>query len=120
VLNGTASRLAAAERIAAALPAAPQCRLIRCPGQPVPAPQALPELLHGFDTATQITAQAQWLQRQQRPLTPRHPGGSAAPTARPHRTPQTAARCLAPAALARHRQHQRMAGPRKGPRKRAT
>jgi len=67
VLDGSPSRLAAAERIAAALPAAPQRLLIRCPGQPVPA-QALPELLQGFDTATQITALAQWLHRQQRPL----------------------------------------------------
>ena len=62
VLDGTPSRLAAAERIAAALPAAPRL-LIRCPSWPVPA-QALPELLHGFDTATQITALAQWLQQQ--------------------------------------------------------
>jgi len=41
----------------AALHAAPQRLLIRCPGQPVAA-QATPELLHGFDTATQITALA--------------------------------------------------------------
>jgi len=33
----------------------------------VPA-QATPQLLQGFDMATQITALAQWLQRQQRPL----------------------------------------------------
>jgi len=30
--------------------------------------QATPELPQGFDTATQITDLAQWLQRQQRPL----------------------------------------------------
>jgi len=57
VLDGATSRPAAAERIAAALSAAPQRLLIRCPGQPVPA-QAIPELLQGFDTATQITALA--------------------------------------------------------------
>jgi hypothetical protein len=67
VLGGTPSRFAAAQRIAAALPAALQRLLIRCPGQPVPA-QAIHELLQGFDTATQITALAQWLQRRQRPL----------------------------------------------------
>ena len=66
VLDGTPSRLAAAERIAAALPAAPQRLLIRCPRWPAAA-QAMPELLQGFDTATQITALAQWLQ-QQKPL----------------------------------------------------
>ena len=66
VLDGTPSRLAAAERVAAALPPAPQRLLIRCPIWPVPA-QAMPELLQGFDTATQITALAQWLQ-QQKPL----------------------------------------------------
>ncbi len=41
----------------AALHAALQRLLIRCPGQPVPA-QALPGLLQGFDKATQITALA--------------------------------------------------------------
>lgn len=63
VLDGTPSRLAAAERIAAALPAAPQLLLIRCPSWPLPA-HAMPELLQGFDTASQITALAQWLQQQ--------------------------------------------------------
>ena len=63
VLDGTPSRLVAAERIAAALPAAPQRLLIRCPSWPAAA-QAMPELLQGFDTATQITALAQWLQHQ--------------------------------------------------------
>ena len=63
VLDGTPSRLSAAERIAAALPAAPQRLLIRCPSWPVPA-QTMPELAQGFDTATQITALAQWLQQQ--------------------------------------------------------
>jgi hypothetical protein len=61
VLDGTLSRLAAAERIAAALPSAPQRLLIRCPSWPVPA-LVMPELLQGFDTASQITALAQWLQ----------------------------------------------------------
>lgn len=67
VLDGTPSRLVAAERIAAALPAAPQRLLIRCPSWPAAA-QAMPELLQGFDTATHITALAQWLQQQQHPL----------------------------------------------------
>jgi hypothetical protein len=55
-----------AERIAAALLAAPQLLLIRCHIWPVPA-QALPELQQCFDTATQITTLAQWL-KQQHPL----------------------------------------------------
>ncbi|MCP9781585.1 MULTISPECIES: hypothetical protein [Cyanobium] len=66
VLDGIPSRLAAAERIVAALPAAPQHLLIRCPGLPLP-PQAMSELLQGFDTATQITALAQWFAQQQSP-----------------------------------------------------
>jgi len=51
VLDGTPSRLAATEKIAAALLAAPQRLLIRCPSWPAAA-QAMPELLQGFDTAT--------------------------------------------------------------------
>ncbi|MCP9943506.1 hypothetical protein KBY70_14070 [Cyanobium sp. ATX 6E8] len=61
VLDGTPSRLAQAERLAAALP--PQRLLIRCP-RSTPPPQPLPELLQGFDTTTQITALADWLRVQ--------------------------------------------------------
>lgn len=63
VLDGGPARLAAGERIAARLPQPPQRLVIRCPlGSP--APLAWPELLQGFDTATQITALAQWLRHQ--------------------------------------------------------
>jgi len=71
VLDGTPSRMAQAERFAAALsgpPGPPAERLlIRTPASRPP-PQPLPELLEGFDTATQITALAGWLQRQPGPL----------------------------------------------------
>jgi hypothetical protein len=66
VLDGTPSRLAQAERLAAALPRPPQRLLIRCP-RSTPPPQPLPELLQGYDTTTQITALADWLRAQPAP-----------------------------------------------------
>ncbi len=60
VLDGTPSRLAQAERLAAALPQPPQRLLIRCP-RSTPPSQPQPELLQGYDTTTQITALAHWL-----------------------------------------------------------
>jgi len=63
VLDGTPSRLAQADRLATALPLSPQRLLIRCP-RSTPPPQPLPELLKGYDTATQITALADWLRTQ--------------------------------------------------------
>ena len=44
----------------------PQRLLIRCP-RVAPPPQPMPELLQGFDTATQITALAHWLRQQPPP-----------------------------------------------------
>jgi hypothetical protein len=66
VLDGSPSRLAQAERLAAALPQPPQRLLIRCP-RSTPPPQPLPELLQGYDTATQISALADWLRVQPAP-----------------------------------------------------
>ncbi|MCP9940797.1 hypothetical protein KBY70_00040 [Cyanobium sp. ATX 6E8] len=66
ILDGGAARFAVADRIAAALAQPPQRLLIRCPRDATPA-QPWPELLQGFDTATQITALAQWLQQQPPP-----------------------------------------------------
>jgi len=63
VLDGTPSRLAQADRLATALPLSPQRLLIRCP-RSTPPPQPLPELLQGYDTATQIAALADWLRTQ--------------------------------------------------------
>ena len=68
VLDGAPSRLAQAERLAAALPLPPQRLLIRCPSStPPPQPQPQPELLQGYDTTTQITALADWLRAQPAP-----------------------------------------------------
>jgi len=59
VLDGGSGRFAAADRIGQALTQPPHCLLIRCP-RGTPPPQPTPELLQGFDTATQITALALW------------------------------------------------------------
>jgi hypothetical protein len=48
----------------------PHRLLIRCP-RGTPPPQPTPELLQGFDTATQITALAHWLRRQPSPRSAR-------------------------------------------------
>ena len=66
VLDGGSGRFAAADRIAHALPQPPQRLLIRCPRGTLP-PQPTPELLQGFDTATQITALAHWFRHQPSP-----------------------------------------------------
>ena len=66
VLDGGPGRFAAADRIGHALPQPPQRLLIRCPRSTLP-PQPTPELLQGFDTATQITALAHWLRHQPPP-----------------------------------------------------
>jgi uncharacterized SAM-binding protein YcdF (DUF218 family) len=63
VLDGGSGRFAAADRIGHALPQPPHHLLIRCP-RGTPPPQPTPELLQGFDTATQITALAHWLRHQ--------------------------------------------------------
>jgi hypothetical protein len=57
VLDGGSGRFAVADRISHALPPP---LLIRCPTGTL-APQPTPELLQGFDTATQFTALAHWL-----------------------------------------------------------
>ena len=44
----------------------PRRLLIRCP-RSTPPPQLTPELLQGFDTATQITVLAHWLRHQPSP-----------------------------------------------------
>ena len=66
VLDGGSGRFAAADRIGQALPHPPHRLLIRCPRGKLP-PQSTPELLQGFDTATQITALAHWLRHQPSP-----------------------------------------------------
>ena len=66
VLDGGSGRFAASDRIAHALPQTPHRLLIRCPRATLP-PQPTPELLQGFDTATQITALAHWLRHQHSP-----------------------------------------------------
>ncbi len=66
VLDGGSGHFAAADRIAHALPQPPGRLLIRCPRGTLP-PQPTPELLQGFDTATQITALAHWLRHQPSP-----------------------------------------------------
>ena len=63
VLDGGSGRFAAADRIAHALPKPPRRLLIRCPRATQP-PQPIPELLQGFDTATQITTLAHWVRHQ--------------------------------------------------------
>ena len=69
-LDGGSGRFAAADRIRHALPQRPQHLLIRCP-RGTPPPQPTPELLQGFDTATQITALAHWLRHQPSPRSAR-------------------------------------------------
>ena len=73
VLDGGSSRLAAAERLRQRIlhgdtqqgsRPEPDLLLIRCP-RSSPVPQPMPELLQGYDTATQITALADWLRRRQ-------------------------------------------------------
>jgi hypothetical protein len=70
VLDARPGRFAAADRIAHALPQPPHRLLIRCPRLTIP-PQPTPELLQGFDTATQITALAHWLRHQPSPRSAR-------------------------------------------------
>ena len=70
VLDGGPGRFAAADRIGQALPHPPHRLLIRCPRGKLP-PQSTPELLQGFDTATQITALAHWLRHQPSPRSAR-------------------------------------------------
>ena len=70
VLDGGSGRFAAADRISHALPQPPRHLLIRCP-RGTPPPQPTPELLQGFDTATQITALAHWLRHQPSPRSAR-------------------------------------------------
>jgi hypothetical protein len=75
VLDGTPSRLAQAERYRqqalqdqplAGQRLEPERLLIRCP-RAAPPPQPMAEVLQGYDTATQITALADWLRRRQAP-----------------------------------------------------
>ena len=66
VLDGGSGRFAAADRIGQALPQQPRRLLIRCP-RGTPPPQPTPEMLQGFDTATQITALAHCLRHQPSP-----------------------------------------------------
>jgi len=66
VLDGGPGRSAAADRIGHALPQPPHRLLIRCP-RATPPQQPTPELLQGFDTATQITSLAHWLRHQPSP-----------------------------------------------------
>jgi hypothetical protein len=66
VLDDGVARLATAERIEAHLPQPPQRLLIRSRRGAAPL-QPMPELLKGFDAATQITALAHWLRRQPPP-----------------------------------------------------
>ncbi len=70
VLDGGSGRFAAADRIGQALSQPPRRLLIRCPRGTPPA-QPTPELLQGFDTATQITALAHWLRLQPSPRSAR-------------------------------------------------
>ncbi len=70
VLDGGSGRFAAADRIGHALSKPPRRLLIRCP-RGTPPPQPSPELLQGFDTATQITALAHWLRHQPSPRSSR-------------------------------------------------
>jgi len=70
VLDGGSGRFAAADRIGHALPQPPRRLLIRCPRATQP-PQPTPELLQGFNTATQITALAHRLRHQPSPRSAR-------------------------------------------------
>ena len=70
VLDGGPGRSAAADRIGHGLLQPPHRLLIRCPRATQP-PQPTPELLQGFDTATQITALAHWLRHQPSPRSAR-------------------------------------------------
>ena len=70
VLDGGLGRFAAADRIGHALRHPPHRLLIRCHRATQP-PQPTPELLQGFDTATQITALAHWLRHQPSPRSAR-------------------------------------------------
>ena len=70
VLDGGAARLARADAFRQLLHPQPSEQLmIRCPHTPPPL-QLMPELLQGYDTATQITALAFWLRERKSP-TPR-------------------------------------------------
>ena len=135
VLDGGSGRFAAADRIGHALPQRPQRLLIRCP-RGTPPPQPTPELLQGFDTATQITALAHWFRHQPSPRSARvwiathsdhtaravilarialggqgiRVGPADWPTPKPQRAPQAFSGCSASHPLARHRQHRRLAG----------
>lgn len=65
VLDGGAERLERADQFRQQFPLhQPQQFLIRCP-RSSSAPQPMRELLQGYDTATQITALADWLRRRQ-------------------------------------------------------
>jgi hypothetical protein len=65
VLDGGAERLARADQFRLQFDFKhPQQLLIRCPRSSLP-PQPMQELLQGYDTATQISALADWLRRRQ-------------------------------------------------------
>jgi hypothetical protein len=66
VLDGTPTRLEQGERYRQQLLQEPERLLIRCP-RAAPPPQPMAEVLQGYDTATQITALADWLRRRQAP-----------------------------------------------------
>ena len=66
VLDGTPTRLEQAQRFRQQLRHKPAHLLIRFP-RASPPPQPMPELLQGYDTETQITALANWLQHRQAP-----------------------------------------------------
>ena len=75
VLDGTRTRLEQAESFRQQVlqehprpdrSLEPAHLLIRCP-RTSPPPQPMPELLRGYDTVTQITALANWLQHRQAP-----------------------------------------------------
>jgi hypothetical protein len=75
VLDGGSSRLELAQRFRQQVlqehprpdrPLGPAQLLIRCPRASSP-PPPMPELLRGYDTVTQITALANWLQHRQVP-----------------------------------------------------
>ena len=75
VLDGGSARLEQAQRFRQQVlqehprpgrPLEPAHLLIRCP-RTSPPPQPMPELLRGYDTVTQITALANWLQHRQAP-----------------------------------------------------
>ena len=70
VLDGGPGRFAVADRIGQSLSQLPRRLLIRCPRGTLPL-HPTPELLQGFDTATQITALAHWLRHQPSPRSAR-------------------------------------------------